>query len=446
MTRYWNQLEGVSLAGRYWLKQCLTSTPEDAWYLTRYDVNTDAAVRVMPANAPDAEEQLAMWRRAMDFDHPHIVRMLDAGRTEAEGADLIYAVCEYPDEFVAGVLTERALSPAETREVLNASLAALGFLHENGLAHGAADAAHIMAFGDTIKLACDTIRPEGAGVSAADDMWSLGATLHQVLTREAADVDGGTDFGHLPEPFATIVRNTLRQNAAERWGVGEIERWLNPPLPAPVIEPAAEDRPAVEAPKVAVEAPKTAVEAAGGRQDARPVVEAPKIRVISESLPFEGDRRPHRPAAAQRGFPMKWVPIAGLVAAVALSAVIFRKPAHEATPSVVAKARPAQSADRVSAPPPRVETPAPTVAHDPSAIWRVVAYTYNSRGAAEKKARSINERRSAWRAEVFTPRGERPPYYVALGGRMTLAQAERLQKEARSKGLPQDTFVRNFRN
>jgi hypothetical protein len=33
---------------------------------------------------------------------------------------------------------------------------------------------------------------------------------------------------------------------------------------------------------------------------------------------------------------------------------------------------------------------------------------------------------------------------VALGGRMTLAQAERLQKEARSKGLPRDTFVRNF--
>ena len=65
MTRYWNQLEGVSLAGRHWLKQCLTSTPEDAWYLTRYDVNTDAAVRVMPANVEGAEQQLAIWRRAM---------------------------------------------------------------------------------------------------------------------------------------------------------------------------------------------------------------------------------------------------------------------------------------------------------------------------------------------------------------------------------------------
>src|SRR3954469_16446447 len=250
MTRYWNQLEGVSLAGRHWLKQCLSSTPDDAWYLTRYDVNTDAAVRVMPANAPRAQEQLAMWRRAIDFDHPHIVRMLDAGRTEAEGADLIYAVCEYPDEFVAGVLAERPLAPAENREGLNALLAALGFLHEQSLAHGAVDPSHIMAFADTIKLASDTIRPEGSGVSATDDMWSLGATLHQMLTQEAADVDGGTDFRHLPEPFATIVRNTLKHNAAERWGVGEIEQHLNPPPPR-VVEPAAER--VVEAPKIPVE-------------------------------------------------------------------------------------------------------------------------------------------------------------------------------------------------
>ena len=36
-------------------------------------------MRVMPANAQGAEEQLALWRRAMEFDHPHLVRMLDAG-------------------------------------------------------------------------------------------------------------------------------------------------------------------------------------------------------------------------------------------------------------------------------------------------------------------------------------------------------------------------------
>ena len=50
MTRTWNDLEGVSL-GRYWLKVCLTSTADDAWYLIRYDTTRDAAVRVRSAAA-----------------------------------------------------------------------------------------------------------------------------------------------------------------------------------------------------------------------------------------------------------------------------------------------------------------------------------------------------------------------------------------------------------
>ena len=75
----------------------------------------------------------------------------------------------------------------------------------------------------------------------------------------------------------------------------------------------------------------------------------------------------------------------------------------------------------------------------------MVAYTYNRREQAESKAKSLNEKK-AWKAEVFAPKGDRAPYYVSLGGRMTLSQAEQVQKEARSKGLPRDTFVRNFSN
>ena len=79
-------------------------------------------------------------------------------------------------------------------------------------------------------------------------------------------------------------------------------------------------------------------------------------------------------------------------------------------------------------------------------IWRVVAYTYNGRNHAEQKAKAINEKHPHWRAEVFAPKGDRAPFFVALGGRMTLSEAERLQKVARTKGAPRDTFVRNFSN
>lgn len=462
MTRYWNQLEGVSLAGRHWLKQCLTSTADDAWYLTRYDVDTDAAVRVIPANTKGAEEQLEMWRTAMDFDHPHIVRMLDAGRTEAEGADLMYAVCEYPDDFVAGVLAERPLAPGEAMEVMKAALAGLGYLHERGLAHGAVDSSHVMAFGDTIKLPSDTIVAEGAGASASDDMRSFGALLHEALTQQQPE-EGEQDFAYLPEPFATIVRNTMKPSAAERWTAEDVKRYLNPParsgpeaaggVEAAAAQPVegegvrkaagngvdgdtgplkADERPDEwRAPASGAEGPRVAARGSG--------VEGETRRVKADEGRGEGRR-------ADRGFPMKWVPVAGLVAAIGLSVVIFRKPAPVAPPPAVETAKRPQP---VQPPTPsrRVEAPASAaVTRNPAAIWRVVAYTYNSRGAAEKKARSINEKNPRWRAEVFAPRGDRTPFYVALGGRLTRAEAERLQREALSKGMPRDTFVRNFSN
>jgi len=57
----------------------------------------------------------------------------------------------------------------------------------------------------------------------------------------------------------------------------------------------------------------------------------------------------------------------------------------------------------------------------------------------------INRKWPQLKAEKFTPAGSGPPYYVALGGRMTRTEAVRLQQRAISSGLPSDTFVRNFK-
>ena len=134
---------------------------------------------------------------------PTLTRMLDAGRAEAEGNDVVYAVCEYPDDVLSSVVQERPLSSDEALEVLHALRSALGFLHENGFAHGAVEPSHIMAFGDRIKLPSDTVRRSGAQavpaeptlydapevaagspVTPAADMWSLGVTLREVLAPE----------------------------------------------------------------------------------------------------------------------------------------------------------------------------------------------------------------------------------------------------------------------
>jgi eukaryotic-like serine/threonine-protein kinase len=403
MTQFWNDLEGVSLAGRYWLKQCLSETGDDAWYLIRLDPSRDAAVRVRRAGAPDAEAQLALWNEAVAIDHPHIVKMFDAGRTEAGGENLIYAVCEYPDDFLAGALTERPLSTAEAAEVLRACVSALSYLHEKGFVHGALDPRHIMAFGDTIKLPSDTIRRG----DPADDMWSLGMLSVEILTRQRPVLEPGDEAPFLPEPFGSIAQNTLRHDPASRWTIAEVADHLRPS--AVVVAPEPEP----------LEPPE-------------PVAAAP---VLPPPV--------HRAEVPEpRTLPFRWIPIAGLAAAVALGFVFLR---HSSDP-VAATPAPPPAVVRpapVAPPPPAVAKPAPP-RHDASAIWRVVAFEYSKRAQAEHKARSINEKHPALHAEVFAPKGNRAPYFVSLGGRLTQQEAERLRREARAKGLPRDTFVRNF--
>jgi len=404
MTHFWNDLEGVSLAGRYWLKQCLSESADDAWYLIRLDPSRDAAVRVLRADSVDAEAQLALWNDAVALDHPNVVKMFDAGRTEVSGVDLLYAVCEYPDDFLAAALTERPLSTAEAGEVLRACVSALGYLHGNGLVQGALDPQHIMAFGDTIKLPSDSIRRG----DPADDMWSLGMLLVEILTRQRPVLEPGDEAPFLPEPFGSIAQNTLRHDPASRWTIADVESHLRPAIVAVVPEP------------VAVEEPK-------------PV---PVVPVLPPPVPREEIAEPRR-------LPFRWIPIVGLAAAAVLGFVFLR---HSSEPVVATPVPPAAVRPAPVAPPPApVATPA-TPHHDASAIWRVVAFEYSKRAQAEHKARTINEKHPALHAEVFAPKGNRAPFFVSLGGRLTFQEAEQLRREARAKGLPRDTFVRNFNN
>jgi hypothetical protein len=91
-------------------------------------------------------------------------------------------------------------------------------------------------------------------------------------------------------------------------------------------------------------------------------------------------------------------------------------------------------------------TPPPVTAPRPSspAVWRVIAFTYRSREAADKKVKQINGKWPDLHAEVFSPKGRHGYYLVALGDGMTRDDATRLQRKARGKGLPRDTYVQNY--
>jgi eukaryotic-like serine/threonine-protein kinase len=352
MTRVWNDLEGAILAGQYRLDQFLGADESAVWYLTTARSGERAAVKLIPEDAVAAAAQLGAWRATRLLSHSNLLPMFDCGRAEVSGGTVLYAVFEYPDDNLASALERGGLDESEIRDTLAACLEALRYVHSRGMVHGAVDGLHVLAAGDRVKLASDTLHP--------------------------ISPDSGSPEGDIRDLYRLL-------------------RVPYTPVAPPVAAPAPPPEPAAHG---------------------------------------YGEEAPGR------GVP-NWVYGAGAALAIAIGLAFALKPAGTKPPAVP----PAVAPTPAPAPPPSRAVPAVETAppRQGRSVWRVVAYTYNHYRDAERKARSINARLPGLRAAVFTPRGkDRPPYFVALGGRMTRAEALNLRHVARAKGLPRDTFVRNY--
>src|SRR5215472_8790927 len=102
MTRIWNELEGVSIAGKYSLERCLGTEQDAAFFaLTADPDQPKAVVKLMHAHAADAEPQLVAWRQLQELSHQNLLALLGCGETEAAGESWIYGVFEHPDDTLA---------------------------------------------------------------------------------------------------------------------------------------------------------------------------------------------------------------------------------------------------------------------------------------------------------------------------------------------------------
>jgi TonB family protein len=251
----WKQCVGEIVHGKFPLQQLLGSSDHSAVFLTQPGEHLQkAAIKLLPAAAASAEAYLARWKDAARLSHPHLISIYDAGQCELAGRKMVFVLMEYAEENLAQILPQRPLTPDECREMLQAALASLSYLHAKGFVHAHFQPSNILAARDQLKISTDGLIPAGApaglitpgpynapeipgSVSPASDMWSVGMTVIESLTqrlpfRKAEQQAEPVVPAAIPAPFGDIARNCLRFRPDQRWRLDQVETCLNSPAGA----------------------------------------------------------------------------------------------------------------------------------------------------------------------------------------------------------------------
>ncbi len=244
---------GSLAGGRFPLLRWLGGSQDAGVFLTELsEQGQQAIIKLIPADAEGSEARIAAWEAATSLSHPNLMQVYSHGRCEIDGVACLYVVTEFADEVLAEILSERPLTTQETRELLGPALDALSYLHGKGLVHSRLRPSNIMAAGDCLKLSADGLSSAGAAarpsstrtvydapetelgsIGPAADIWSLGATLVEVLTKyppvwNRAKAAEPTVPESMPEPFASIARKCLRSDPARRATIEAIRTRLEP--------------------------------------------------------------------------------------------------------------------------------------------------------------------------------------------------------------------------
>jgi TonB family protein len=256
MSRDWKQWEGRIVNGSLPLRQYLGGSDRSAVFLTerRGRDPQRAAIKLIAVDPANTAKQLAQWEFAAKLSHPHLLRLFEIGSCQLDNVVLLYVVMEYAEENLAQILPQRALTPAEVRDLLEPALDALAFIHGKGLVHGRVKPSNVMAAQDQLKLSSDSLvragdpivvaratpydAPEVASgkISPASDSWSLGMTLMEALTQRLPTRDGMTEPmpETVPAPFMGIAHCCLRRDPERRCAAADIAARLRSTSSSPL--------------------------------------------------------------------------------------------------------------------------------------------------------------------------------------------------------------------
>jgi TonB family protein len=312
MSDSWKECEGQVIVGQFPLVQHLGGSDHSVVFLTQRGKSSPekAAIKFVQADPTNADLQLSRWKQAAQISHHNLIKLFETGRCHLAGMDLLYVVMEFAQENLAQFLPERALSPAETRDMLEPFLETLTHLHRTGFVHGRIKPGNILAIDDQLKLSSDSLSrvgesqglvekpdvytaPESTGgaASPAGDVWSLGVTLVETLTQRVPDQTEQRDLqvsDSVPQPFLDIARHSLRRDPKSRWTVAEISARLNPVVipPAPKVSaPAIPDPIRPAPPKPSAIAMSPVVTEAQTAKSAKPIDSIDPLSVPLSSVP-----------------------------------------------------------------------------------------------------------------------------------------------------------------
>jgi TonB family protein len=301
-------LQGKVVDGKFHLGRYLGGSERSAVFLTErlQGAPRVAAIKLIPADPATADLQLSRWNLISRLSHPHVLQVFEAGRCRQDGEEVLYVVMEYAEENLAQILPKRSLTPDEALEMLKPTLEALAYLHGHGFVHGRLKPANIMVASEQLKLSSDGIvrigEIEGAGSRAyglpdlpgttaapAQDIWSLGVTLVQVLT-QLLPVRNGQQEVTLPETlppqFVDLAHNCLEPDPQRRCTLAEIAEHLHFKLPARTLGPPAMPSPSTP---VAAQRPAPARPArATGKKQGRSALPAVAIGLTLLVATFAG--------------------------------------------------------------------------------------------------------------------------------------------------------------
>jgi serine/threonine protein kinase len=311
MTEDWTkEWERRIVNGVYPLRRFLGRSNHSVVFLTECTAQNvaQAAIKILPTKPALMEVQLEHWKRVAALSHPHLVRLLDAGRCQLGGHNFLFAVMDHAEQNLAQILSGRALTPDEVRDLLPATLDTLAYLHGRNLVHGGIKPPNFLAVDDQLKLASDTIRPAGertastarpsvydppeaqnGRVSTAGDIWGLGITLIEVLTQTApAWSRESTDSVSLPAnlapDFVDAIQRCLNRDPAQRPTIAELLTLfeLAPPATPP---PAPIETPPSAAPPAAAPPPTATLVTPPAPAATPPVVSESQVRTDSTPSP-----------------------------------------------------------------------------------------------------------------------------------------------------------------